>query len=318
MLDIEAIDAHSLSASHLDLEAIEDHRALLVRMKPDGRSCFTLDLLRELSSVGVSTQAGVFGAPDFWVLASSVPGVFNYGGDLELFAKAIHERDHRTLTGYGRICVDLVHQNRTGLGLPLTTVSLIQGDALGGGAEAALSSQVIVAERGCKIGFPEILFNLFPGMGAFHLVADKLGHRAAQRMLLEGTFYTTDEFHELGLVDVLVDQGDGEAALCDYMASARATSNGRHGLARVAARSSAADYETLMATVDTWVERALTLEEDNLRLIDHLVARQAVKAEADSDDTQDSPGVSPAVEVEADSDDTQDSPGVSPAVEVEA
>jgi len=39
------------------------------------------------------------------------------------------------------------------------TISLVQGDALGGGFEFALSSNLIVAERGVRMGFPEIIFD---------------------------------------------------------------------------------------------------------------------------------------------------------------
>jgi DSF synthase len=45
------------------------------------------------------------------------------------------------------------------------TASLVQGRALGSGFECALASDVIVAETGARMGFPEVLFNLFPGMG---------------------------------------------------------------------------------------------------------------------------------------------------------
>jgi DSF synthase len=44
----------------------------------------------------------------------------------------------------------------------MTTISLVQGDALGGGFEAALTSDVIIAEESAQMGLPEILFNLFP------------------------------------------------------------------------------------------------------------------------------------------------------------
>ena len=44
----------------------------------------------------------------------------------------------------------------------MTTISLVQGDALGGGFESALSSDIIVAEESAQLGLPEILFNLFP------------------------------------------------------------------------------------------------------------------------------------------------------------
>ena len=44
----------------------------------------------------------------------------------------------------------------------LTKIVLVQGDALGGGFECALASDVIVAEESAQMGLPEILFNLFP------------------------------------------------------------------------------------------------------------------------------------------------------------
>ena len=51
----------------------------------------------------------------------------------------------------------------------------MQGECLGGGFEAALSSDVIVAEKSARFGFPEILFNLFPGMGAYSFLERKIG-----------------------------------------------------------------------------------------------------------------------------------------------
>jgi DSF synthase len=59
-----------------------------------------------------------------------------------------------------------MYENIIHLDRDVTTIALVQGDALGGGFETALSSNVLIAERSAKLGFPEILFNLFPGMGA--------------------------------------------------------------------------------------------------------------------------------------------------------
>lgn len=51
---------------------------------------------------------------------------------------------------------------------------MVQGDAFGGGLEFALSSNILVAEQGTRLGFPEILFNLFPGMGAYTFLYRKV------------------------------------------------------------------------------------------------------------------------------------------------
>lgn len=279
MIDEIAVAAYNKVATDVALEALIDENALVVRMRPDGRACFTLDLLSALADVQVACQAGRFGAFDHWILGSEVPGVFNYGGDLELFADAIRNRDRRVLHGYGALCVNLVHQHRWGFGLPISTMSLIQGDALGGGAEAALSAQVVVAERGHKIGFPEILFNLFPGMGAFHILADRLGVAGAERLLQEGRFHSTEEFHELGLIDVIAEPGEGLTAAKDHVRRCRASGNGRRGLTATRADLSTLTHESLARTVDRWVDRALDLGPDNLSLIDHLVGRQHAKVE---------------------------------------
>jgi Enoyl-CoA hydratase/isomerase len=138
------------------------------------RPCFNPGLLRDLRSyydmlaqTGGKVSDGIDEHPiEYVVLASAMPGVFNLGGDLDLFRSLIDKRDRPGLSMYGRACVDVLHRNYIAHGLPATTISLVQGECLGGGFEAALSSDVIIAERSARFGFPEILFNLFPGMGA--------------------------------------------------------------------------------------------------------------------------------------------------------
>ena len=61
--------------------------------------------------------------------------------------------------------------------LPILTVALIQGDAVGGGFEAMLTDDIVIAEQGAKFGLPEILFNLFPGMGGYSFLRRKVAWR---------------------------------------------------------------------------------------------------------------------------------------------
>ena len=93
------------------------------------------------------------------------------GGDLTRFLQSIRTGNREWLYGYAKACIDVLYPNIVGYDLPITTISLVTGDALGGGFEAALSSHVLIAERGTQLGLPEILFNLFPEMGAFQLLA---------------------------------------------------------------------------------------------------------------------------------------------------
>jgi DSF synthase len=255
---------------------------LWYRMRPLGRPCFSLRMLREIRELQARVTtfcaaAAVRGAQPpirHLVLGSTVAGTFNLGGDLAGFAQAIRSRDAATLQTYADACVDVLHPNATALGLPLVTVALVQGDALGGGFEAALSSQVLVAERGTRFGMPEILFNLIPGMGAYSFLSRRIGPAAAEKMILGGAIHTAEELHELGVVDVLADQGRGEEAVREFLREFDRKSVARRALLRAREAVAPVTREELQRIVDLWVEAALSLSEADVRRMAHLVAAQ--------------------------------------------
>jgi DSF synthase len=200
--------------------------------------------------------------------------VFNLGGDLDLFIHLIEARDENALEVYGKACVDVLYRNYIGHGLPITTVSLVQGECLGGGFEAALSSDLIVAERQARFGFPEILFNLFPGMGAYSFLERKVGRRLTEELLSSGKIYSADDMLALGVIDLVVERGAGEAEIA---ALAKRQSRSRNGLSAIAAarrRVNGVTYEELMDVVRLWVEAAMRLTGRDLKLMQRLVSRQ--------------------------------------------
>jgi enoyl-CoA hydratase/carnithine racemase len=156
----------------------------------------------------------------------------------------------------------------------VTTISLVQGECLGGGFEAALSSDVIVAERGARFGFPEILFNLFPGMGAYSFLERKIGQKAAEDVLTSGKIYSAEEMHALGVVDVLAEDGEGEAAIAALIKRRQRSRNGMAALAAVRRRVHRIDFSELLDIVQIWVDAALRLNPRDLKLMQRLVSRQ--------------------------------------------
>ena len=82
------------------------------------------------------------------VVLASTANTFNLGGDLALFCESIRNQNRTALENYARQCVRGVHAFHVGLGVGAHTIALVQGDALGGGFEAALSCHTIVAESG--------------------------------------------------------------------------------------------------------------------------------------------------------------------------
>ncbi len=259
-----------------------EQHAMWLRWNPSPRPNFNPELLQDLDrycrflghSKGAIDCQGERLPLEYAVLASKVPGVFNLGGDLNLFKRLIDAHDREGLLEYGRACVAVLYRNYLGHGLPITTISLVQGECLGGGFEAALSSDVIVAERQSRFGFPEILFNMFPGMGAYSFLERKIGKRATEDMISSGRLYSADDMLAMGVVDQVVDTGRGEAEVGNLIRSRGRNRNAMAGIAAARRRVQKLDYEELLGVVEVWVDTALNLSSRDLKLMQRLVSRQ--------------------------------------------
>jgi DSF synthase len=252
-------------------------------MTPLDRPNFNRPMLRDFQR-WQSEIKREFGRPDaglkYLVLGSRFPGIYNLGGDLDLFAGFISAGDRSGLVRYGRDCVAILHNNMRGLELPIVTVALVEGDALGGGFEAMLSFNVVVAERGARFGLPEIAFGLFPGMGAHCLLARKVGLAKTEQMMLSNRLYSAEEMHEMGLVHVLADPGCGEEAVKAYIAKNGRKQNGHRGIYRASALVDPISLEELEAVVEVWADSALCLSDADLKLMKRLVEAQSRLADA--------------------------------------
>lgn len=275
---------HFSHSKHAQIETQFDPEfgVLWAFMNPKPRPTFNVRLLEEAREFGHTIeQAGGWlweqgqeHRVDYVVAASRVPGVFNLGGDLALFREAIGRRDRETLVQYGEKCIDNVLGWHSGFGLGITTLSLVQGDALGGGFESALSATVMVAEESSRLGFPEILFNLFPGMGAYSLLSRKVGRRITDELITSGNMYTGRQLYDLGVVDVLAPDGAGEAAVLGFIKKHAKASNGRRGIEAARREIGPVARDELMRVVHVWADAALRLTERDLRMMERLVRAQ--------------------------------------------
>ena len=253
-----------------------------VFMKPKGVPCFDLNFISEMQHYHQSIKDGGgkivaqngLHSIRYQVVASQVPGVFNLGGHLALFSELIRNSDRQGLMHYAKMCIDTLVPRIQHFNLPLVTISLIQGDAMGGGFEAALSSDIIIAERSSKMGFPEILFNLFPGMGAYSFLARKVGTVQAEKIILSGKLYSAVELHALGLVDVLVEDGGGEEAVYDYVAKQTRHTNGFIAVQKARLRFNPVTYQELLDITSIWVDAALKLNDKDLKVMDRFIRSQ--------------------------------------------
>jgi DSF synthase len=271
-----------------DLGQLEVHweatsGTLWTHMTPVARPNFNRAMLRDFQR----WQAEIgreFANPEeglkYVVLGSRFPGVFNLGGDLELFARFIETADREGLVRYGRDCVSILHNHMRSLELPVVTIALVQGDALGGGFEAVLSFNVIVAEKGAKFGLPEIAFGLFPGMGAHSFLSRKVGLAKAEEMMLSNRLYTAEEMHEMGIVHILAEPGCGEEAVRAYIAKNGRRHAGHRGIYRASSLANPITLEELNAIVEVWADSALCLSSADIKLMRRLGSAQTRLATA--------------------------------------
>ena len=251
-------------------------------LNPSGVPCFSLGILDELrahdeaieTNGGRMLHEGDLRQIRYYVVASKTEDIFNFGGDLALFVRLVKEQDRDALTHYAKLCIRNMHSRICNYNSPMTTISLVQGEALGGGFETVLSSNVIIAERCARMGTPEILFNLFPGMGAYSLLGRRMGMKKAEEMILSGRVFTAAELHEMGVVDVLVDDGLGETAVYDYIRSNERRRNGMQAVFSCRQHFHPVSYEELLNITNVWVNAAMRLEEKDLKLMNRLVSSQ--------------------------------------------
>ncbi len=256
-------------------------------MQPRPRPCINLTLIEELIQLQQQlTTTYKNQDPDTtWpfrhlILASKINGIYNLGGDLSLFKQCIENKDEEKLRDYAYKCVSLVHRNVNNLDLPITMVSLVQGQALGGGFETALSCDVIIAERRSQLGFPEILFNLFPGMGAYNLLARRIGSALAERIILSGKTYSAEELYEMGVIDVLAENGKGVQATETYLKSHNQSHNTIRSMKRIRQIVHPVTRQNLFDIVDIWVEAAMDLSKKDLAKLERLLHLQITQKDS--------------------------------------
>jgi DSF synthase len=168
----------------------------------------------------------------------------------------------------------VVYEAAVSFDLPVITIALVQGDALGGGFEAALACNLIIAEKGARFGLPEVLFNLFPGMGAYNFLSRRLGAAQAERIILSGRIYSADELHAMGIVDLVVEDGLGEDAMRDYIDRNLRRHQAEYAIYWARQLANPVRLAHLRAPAAAWVDAALNLTESELRKLARLTAAQ--------------------------------------------
>lgn len=256
---------------------------LWARMKHPQRACYTPELMQDMRHIQLYLREQLSGLspaqmPFRWLVwASEAPEAWSLGGDFTTCTAFIQAGDYAGLRRYARQAIEILYDNYTCMDLPILTVALIQGDAVGGGFEAMLTDDIVIAEQGAKFGLPEILFNLFPGMGGYSFLRRKVTMAMTRTFIEDGLSRSAQEMQKLGLVDAVCAPGEGERELHRYVAE--------NGTSFAALRTMQHDRRCvdpvtlpeLVDIVDKWTDLAMKLGVDDLRRMDCLARVQEKK-----------------------------------------
>lgn len=247
--------------------------------------CFSEPLLREIKRTQEEIRRRLAADSDpragihHLVLASDA-NVFNLGGDLSLFARLIRTGNRGRLLEYAKLCVEVAYNFSRLFEDRVHSIAVVQGEALGGGFEAALCCHTIIAEEGAGMGFPEVLFDLFPGMGAYTFLTRRVTPVQAERMMLDARIYPVEELHRMGIVDHLVPRGEGLAAASELIRKNQRIGNALRSMNVVRQACNPVSLDELLSVTSEWVEAAMRLNERGLRTMERLIRAQQRRAGA--------------------------------------
>ncbi|KAJ3180682.1 hypothetical protein HDU87_001795 [Geranomyces variabilis] len=140
------------------------------------------------------------------IVKSSVAGVFCAGADL---------KERATMAPVE--VAAFVYGLRTAFGnlesLPIPTIAALDGAALGGGLEVALSTDIRVAGPGAKLGLPETRLAIIPGAGGTQRLPRLIGIPRAKELIFTARVLKSEEAERIGLVNYSVEGSAYDKAL---------------------------------------------------------------------------------------------------------
>jgi enoyl-CoA hydratase/carnithine racemase len=194
---------------------MSEEQAVLTERR-DGVLIITLNRPEARNAVNAAVAQGIAAALDeldrddelqVGVLAGA-GGFFCAGMDLKAFVAG--ERVHVDGRGFAGITQRAARK-------PL--IAAIEGFAVAGGLEVALSCDLLVAGRSAKIGIPEVKRSLVAAGGALLRLPNRIPYHVAMELALTGDPITAERAYDVGLLNRIADDG---AALDEALALAAA------------------------------------------------------------------------------------------------
>ncbi|VEG39823.1 enoyl-CoA hydratase/carnithine racemase [Mycolicibacterium flavescens] len=173
----------------VDLE-LEDGLAVVTIDRPQARNAIAPETMEQL-------DAALDGAEGATALVVKGAGdrAFVSGGDLKQLAALRTEADAAAMARRMRAVCDRIASS------PGVTIAVLNGHALGGGAEFAVSTDIRLAASDIRIGFNQVALEIMPAWGGAERLVDIVGYSKALLLAGTGTILSAEEAERVGLVD---------------------------------------------------------------------------------------------------------------------
>ncbi len=179
---------------YLEFEWHDDGVAQLTISRPDALNALNKDVLSELVALITDLDSDELRA----LIITGEGRAFVAGADIA----AMKEMTAEEAEEFGR----LGHRTMNAIeSLPVPTIAAVNGFALGGGLELALSCDLIYLSESAKVGLPEVGLGIIPGFGGTQRLGRTIGWHQARRLVFTGEQLSAEEAAAIGLGIEVVD-----------------------------------------------------------------------------------------------------------------
>ena len=158
--------------------------------RPDALNALNATVLSEIYDVATKLSAEndadvviLTGAGRAFVAGADIKAMLNYKSEE---AEAFSKLGHKAFSAFAT--------------LPMPTIAAINGFALGGGLELALSCDILYGSEKARLGLPEVSLGVIPGWGGTQRLSRMIGLHAAKELVLTGDTIRADRAKEIGLI----------------------------------------------------------------------------------------------------------------------
>ena len=164
--------------------------------RPDKLNAMNMDTAKEL--VEIFENLGKDDDVKVIILTGEGDKAFSAGADIEYMSK-ISPDESEEYAKLGQLVTATVENVKQ------PTIAAVNGFALGGGCELAMSCDIRIAANTAKMGQPEVTIGIPPGWGGTQRLMRIVGIAKAKELVYTGKMIKADEAREIGLVNQVVE-----------------------------------------------------------------------------------------------------------------